>query len=162
MTVNTDTMGEIQQYDIVRDSSAELRNPRANPVVVQDEFDPLANDADIYISDNKTDDDDFEVVSHVKKEPKMPYHGAGPGRADSKGKGKGKVPAKVDPDEPPENLLASFGESDLLSTVQQLSNDYPIQSALSVSCRRCKLYSPLAVISVSHLHLVKHGPHRDH
>ncbi|KAI5451637.1 hypothetical protein NCC49_001618 [Naganishia albida] len=108
MTVNTDTIGEIQQYDIVRDSSAELRNPRANPVVVQDEFDPLANDEDIYISDNKTDDDDFEVVSHVKKEPKMPYHGAGPGRADSKGKGKGKVPAKVDPDEPPENLLASF------------------------------------------------------
>lgn len=113
-TVNTDMMDDIQQYDIVQDSSQESAVPAAiplrNQVIDPDEFDELANDADIYISDNKTEDDDdeFEVVSHVKKETKN--HGDNTERASTGSKGKGKAPVKVNPDEPPENLLASFGE----------------------------------------------------
>lgn len=114
MTVNTDMIDDIQQYDIVQDSSQESAAPAVAPARNQvrdpDEFDELANDGDIYISDNKTedDDDDFEVVSHVKKETKN--HGHDAERTTTGREGKGKAPVKVDPDEPPENLLASFGE----------------------------------------------------
>lgn len=112
MTVNTDMMDDIQQYDIIADSSQD------NSAVNQDGFDGFAaDDEDVYNNDVKSEDDDdeFEVVSHVKrskdtKDTKNRNHGHVAEHGSTGLKGKGKAPVKVDPDEPLENLLASFGK----------------------------------------------------
>jgi hypothetical protein len=120
MTVNTDLLddmgNDIEEYQMVNDSSQESPAiPLRAAAREEEEVDELADDVESNGNRNEeNEEDDFEVVSHVKRDVDASdaQELKGPNREERAGvrKGKGKAPVAVDPDEPPENLLASFGE----------------------------------------------------
>lgn len=118
MTVNTDLLddlgNDIDQYQVVHDSSQESPPVPLRAIAREQEIDELADDDANNENRNEQDEeDDFEVVSHVKRSTdSSETQDLKRGSLEERGgirKGKGKALVMVDPDEPPENLLASFG-----------------------------------------------------
>ncbi|GHJ88836.1 hypothetical protein NliqN6_5238 [Naganishia liquefaciens] len=117
MTVNTDLLddfgNEIDHYQVVDDSSPESPIVPLRTALRPPEVEQITNGVNESGSANiQADEDEIEVVSHIKRstdsnEAQEPKHGYREERVGVR-RGKGKAPAIAHPDEPPENLLASF------------------------------------------------------
>lgn len=161
MTVNTDLLddlgNEINQYQVVDDSSQESPVIPLRLITRPEEADELASDGEADENGNRQDDEDeIEVVSHVKRsaEPSEGQEAKQGTRAEVRGvrKGKGKAPATVHPDEPPENLLASFGKSPDKTSAILFAHSMLIdleQNVLFASCHLSKQCLRHVAISVN-------------
>lgn len=161
MTVHTDLLddlgNEIDQYQVVDDFSQESPVVPLRTIVRPEAVDELASDGEADESGQRQDDEDeIEVLSHVKRstdsnEAQESKQGT---RDEVRGvrKGKGKAPAIVHPDEPPENLLASFGKSPGKTPAILFARSVLIdvvKNVLFALCLRSKPCSRRAAISVS-------------